>query len=245
MSPTVIGDDELAALVRAPDRLEMWVRFVSAKRLETVAEVGVYRGEFAEGLLRSCPSVAAYYLIDPWKHLEDWNKPANRSDGTFESIYREAMRRTQPWESKRIVLRGRTVEMSHSIPDGSLDLAYVDADHTLRGISIDLIRMWPKVKEGGYLGGDDFCPSAWQHHRSFEPTLVYPFAVYFAEAMNAPIVALPHNQFLIRKVENGSFLDTTGMYREPTLRRALSTGAGPLVARIRRSLRRPVRRADH
>ena len=59
----------------------------------------------------------------------------------------------------------------------------------------------------GFLGGDDFCTSIWQHRERFEPTLVYPFAVHFAEAMDAPIIALPHNQFLIQKVDGFAFVD--------------------------------------
>jgi hypothetical protein len=31
------------------------------------------------------------------------------------------------------------------IRSGSLDIAYIDADRTLKGISIDLIRSYPKV----------------------------------------------------------------------------------------------------
>jgi hypothetical protein len=143
-----------------------------------------------------------------------------------------------------VILRGRTTEVVHAIPDGSLDLAYVDADHTLRGISIDLIRIWPKVRAGGFVGGDDFCPSMWQHHDRFEPTLVYPFAVYFAEAVDAPIIALPHDQYLIQKVDEGfAFSDTTGLYPDPTLQGAHaqkeSRPRGRVKERLLRQMKRP------
>ena len=215
--------DDLAELVRAPTRVQLWVQFVLRHDLKTIAELGVFKGEFAEAPLKSCPLISTYYLIDPWRHLADWNKAANKDDQTFEGLYEEVLTRTQPWESKRVVLRGRTAEVAHAIPQGSLDFAYVDADHTLRGITIDLIQIWPKVSQGGFVGGDDFCPSAWQHPKEFARTLVYPFAVYFAEAMDVPIVALPHNQFPIQKAETGfSFSDTTGKFLDPTLRGVFS-----------------------
>ena len=114
-------------------------------------------GRFRRGVFSShCPGITTYYLIDPWRHLEKWDKPRNEDDGTFDGYFEQAMTRTAPWESKRIVLRGRTTEVIDAIPDGSLDLAYVDGDHTLHGISIDLIRTWQKVRSGGLLGGDDF-----------------------------------------------------------------------------------------
>jgi hypothetical protein len=217
-----VPDLDLASLCKESSRTALWTRLITERQLETVAEVGVYRGVFAEALLGSCSGITTYYFIDPWRHLEGWNKPANKDDDTFNEYFDEAMNRTAPWESKRVVLRGRTTEVIDSIPDGSVDLAYVDGDHTLRGISIDLTRAWPKVRPGGVLGGDDFSPTIWQHSKTFEPTLVFPFAVYFAEAMGVPIAALPNNQFLIHKVEKGfAFHDPSGQYTDLTLRESL------------------------
>ena len=100
---------------------------------------------------RSPPTTSSTYLIDPWRRLAYWNKPANKDDAGFEVVYNQAMSRTSPWEAKRIVLRGRTTEVIHLVPDASWDLCYVDADHTLRRITIDLIRVWSKVRPAGCL----------------------------------------------------------------------------------------------
>jgi hypothetical protein len=200
----------------------MWSRFVSTRRLQTLVEVGVWRGEFAERMLSTCPEITRYYMIDPWRHLDDWNKPANTDNAQFDEILNQTMSRTEPWAAKRTVLRGRTTEVADAIPDSSIDFAYIDGDHTLRGITIDLMRIWPKVRDGGWLGGDDFCRTVWQHAEQFEPTLVFPFAVYFAEAVNAPIEALPDNQFAIHKSPDGfSFTDHTGRYDSLTVASAL------------------------
>jgi hypothetical protein len=95
-----------------------------------------------------------------------------------------------------------------------LDLAYIDGDHTLKAISIDLIRVYPKVRVGGFLCGDDFRRSVWEHKTSFEPTLVFPFAAHFAEAVGAAIFALPYSPFCIHKTarQQFSFVDLTGHY---------------------------------
>ncbi len=95
--------------------------------------------------------------------------------------------------------------MIDRIPDGELDFAYIDGDHTLKGITIDLIRVYPKVRIGGFIAGDDFSRSMWHHKTSFEPTLVFPFAVYFAEAVGATIYGLPHIQFCLQKTGGGQF----------------------------------------
>jgi len=84
---------------------------------------------------------------------------------------------------------------------------------------IDLIKIWPKILSGGFIGGDDFTTTPWQHDVKFEPTLVCPFSVYFAEAMDVPIAALEHGQFLIQKNNNAgfSFIDQTDLYGDLSL----------------------------
>jgi hypothetical protein len=207
----------------AGSRIELWQRLVAAASVRAMAEIGVYRAEFAAALLGSCDSISRYYMIDPWRHLADWNKPANKADDVFEGYFRESMARTEAWAEKRVVLRGRTTEVVDRVPDGSLDFAYIDGDHTLRGITIDLIRLLPKVRAGGWIGGDDFAPSIWQHGDAYEPTLVCPLAVYFAEAVGSRIFALPHRQFLIENRRAGfEFVDLTGRYGALELRRQIA-----------------------
>ena len=243
MSATVTVDELAAWASEARKRADFWVSFVNGAAASHVAEIGVYRGAFAARLLRDCPSIAIYYMVDPWRHLADWNKPANADDDIFERFYRETLERSEAYAERRVVLRGTTTETIDRIPDDSLDLAYVDGDHTLRGVTIDLINLFPKVRIGGWIGGDDFCRSIWQHGAGYEPTLVFPFAVHFAEAVRAPIYALPHNQFLIEKTAGTAyeFVDLTGRYRRTDLRTLLArrpAGRPSFAARVRRRLRR-------
>lgn len=189
-----------------------------------MVEVGVYQGDFAEAVLQLCSSITKYYMVDPWKHLDDWNKPSNQDDAKFEEYFRLAKEKTEFAASRRVILRGKTTDVIDQIPDQELDFAYIDGDHTLKGIAIDLVRVYPKVRVGGYLGGDDFTTSMWQHKTEFEPTLVFPFAVYFAEAVGATIYALPYSQFCLHKCGrcNFSFVDLTGEYKDLGLRSQLA-----------------------
>lgn len=210
-----------AAVAAAPGRKPMWAQLVRALALTHLAEIGVLTGKFAAHLLADCPGIDRYYMIDPWRRLDGWDKPANQDDDTFAAIYATAMAKTDFAQDRRIVLRGTTAEVIDTIPDGQLDLAYIDGDHTLRGITNDLIRVYPKIAEGGLIGGDDFAPDIWQHGLGYEPTLVFPFAVHFAEAVGAPIYALPGRQFLLQKTPGAAFafVDLTGAYADTGLRR--------------------------
>lgn len=206
--------------VQAQSRLDFWCRFIAASKVRNMAEIGVYEGDFAAAVLESCQSLEKYYLVDPWRHLDDWNKPANERDEVFEKVYATALDRTEFAAEKRTILRGKTTEIADAIPDNSLDFAYIDGDHTLKGITIDLIRLYPKIRPGGWIGGDDFSRTVWQHRTDFEPSLVFPFAVYFAEAADDPIYGLPFDQFLIEKQSSQSFafVDLTGQYGNAGLR---------------------------
>jgi hypothetical protein len=221
---------EIAAA--STSRLDLWIRWLRAAKVRVMLEVGVWKGDFAKEVLQQCEFIDQYYMIDPWANLPDWNKPLNVKPELFDRAYAEAMEKTSFASKKRVVLRGRTKEVIGSIPDDSLDFAYLDGDHTLRGITLDLIKVLPKIKEGGFIGGDDFTKSPWQHDARFEPTLVCPFCVYFAEAMNLPIVALPFDQFLVQRRADSSFsfIDTTGSYSDLSLNnlRAALGNIGPI-----------------
>jgi len=200
-------------------RFELWRKVLNTTRAKTIVEIGVWKGDFAKDVLEQCETIEKYYMIDPWATLPDWNKPFNVDTEVFEDVYKEAMNKVGFASEKVVVLRGRTKEVIEKIPNGSLDFAYIDGDHTLRGITTDLIKLFPKMKENGFIAGDDFTPNPWQHDIRFEPTLVCPFSIYFAEAMNVPIIALPFNQFLIQKKTNStfSFVDHTGTYSDISL----------------------------
>lgn len=185
------------------DRYDFWSSFLSFYKLGIVCELGVYKGDFAHKILKKCSFIQKYIMIDPWRNLSKWNKPANHKKDTFDIFYKETLEKTNFAKHKRVILKGRTIEVINEIPNNSLDFIYIDGDHTLKGISVDLISVWKKLKQNGFIAGDDFCPSIWQHNINYEPTLVFPFALYFAEAMNTTIYALPYNQFLISKEEDG------------------------------------------
>ena len=92
-------------------RFDFWIKFCKMKKIKEMAELGVYKGEFASALFEECNSIEKYYLVDTWCHRENWNKPLNHNDKIFKNIYLEAKRSTNFVKNKRIILRGKTNEM--------------------------------------------------------------------------------------------------------------------------------------
>ena len=101
------------------DRFSFCIELINEFNLKNVAELGVYRGDFAKEILEKSPSIEQYTMIDPWRNLSEWNKPANKDNDTFEGFYQETMQKTDFAKEKRIVLRGKTTEVIGDITDQS------------------------------------------------------------------------------------------------------------------------------
>jgi hypothetical protein len=201
---------------QSKSRFELWDRLLETVTPNSMAEIGVWRGEFAEHILRSHPVISKYLMIDPWRPLQGWNKPLNVSSDVFEEAYAETVNRTEFASHRREILRGTTQETRSLIPEASLDFAYIDGDHTLRGITIDLVSIYPKITRGGWIGGDDLAANMWMHGTKFEPTLVFPLVAHFAEGVGAELWLLPFQQFLMQKPQDNAskfqLYDLTGDY---------------------------------
>ena len=134
-------------------------------------------------MLENCPRIERYYLVDPWRHLDDWNKPLNVDDDEFEQVYQFMLSGLEFAKDRIVVLRGTTLEVIDQIEDGELDLVYIDGDHTAEGIVIDLIKLSRKVRPGGILGGDDYLDNIYHHDPTrFDPTMVKPVVNGFVAA---------------------------------------------------------------
>ncbi|MES0861352.1 class I SAM-dependent methyltransferase [Ruegeria sp. SCPT10] len=217
------------------DRHQLWVNLSSRLKCRSVCEVGVWKGQFAETLLTQVAQIEHYTLIDPWRNLPDWNKPANKTDIEFEEIRNEALRRVSPFLDKVTEIRDTTRNAQSQIPDRSLDLAYIDGDHTLRGITIDLHAMLPKIHKDGFIGGDDFTKTIWQHSQEYSPSEVFPYAIYFCEAQGLPIYTLPFNQFLIVNAQTGFRVIDHGGYATLT---PAQIYARPRAQKLRKKLKK-------
>ncbi len=100
-----------------------------------VAEVGVRGGRTTEHLLAYCPQVARVYAVDI---------VAPPEGGRLRKL------------DKVTFLHGRSTEMARQVPDGSLDLLFIDADHSEQAVREDIAAWRPKVRRGGVIAGHDY-----------------------------------------------------------------------------------------
>jgi predicted O-methyltransferase YrrM len=116
-----------------------------------VAEIGCFAGVSTAVFANFAGSVLA---VDPWEKAADRgyaDTPAEmlvRARAEFAGVCREYpnIRATADFSA----------EAAGHVPDGSLDLVYIDGDHTKAAFLAD-VRAWrPKVRPGGLLAGHDY-----------------------------------------------------------------------------------------
>lgn len=142
----------------------------------TIVEVGCYAGESTEILARKAKRLIC---VDPW----DPKTPGLYPEGvTADDVKLAFDVRMARWGKliDIIVLRTRSEDAAILIPNGSVDLSYIDADHHYSAVSADIKAWLPTVKPGGLIGGHDYDDQQWMDHvnRAVDELLGKPDKVY-------------------------------------------------------------------
>lgn len=128
----------------------------------TVIEVGVWHGKNALHLLHGNESVHLT-MIDTWEppekdssYYKSGSKIAVKSRKEFEQAYISATNVMRRFPERTRILAMTSQEACDLIPDNSVDLVFIDADHSYESVMKDISCWLPKVKPGGYLCGHDY-----------------------------------------------------------------------------------------
>jgi hypothetical protein len=138
------------------------------------AEIGVYKGDFSQLILERC-APSKYYLVDNWKfELRDHN-PTGESTENFsnfygrihwqhygddpnahqEENYQNVVARFADMPAVEVI-RATSTEGIARLPDSSLDVIYIDANHQYEYVLQDILHARRKLKPGGIMFMDDF-----------------------------------------------------------------------------------------
>lgn len=131
--------------------------FVKKHDYKIGAELGVRFGQTSRYLLENCKDLKVIGV-----DLMQINEDADVSKGeeTYENWdwngYRKLIKSIEDKFGDRFDMRiADTTEVSKTIPDGSLDWVFIDADHSYNGVLTDIKNWTPKVRKGGIVIGHD------------------------------------------------------------------------------------------
>jgi len=130
---------------------------VNAFALKQVAELGVWKGRTFLHLLCHCPR-ATVHGIDTWTPYPDRaGIPGGETYAKWDmaGLERHVRQASMPFRQRAQILKLDTVTAAARFKDASLDLVFVDADHTASGVARDLDAWAPKLRPGGFLTGHD------------------------------------------------------------------------------------------
>jgi hypothetical protein len=128
-----------------------------------IVEVGVGFGDFSRLIVDLCQP-AHFVAIDLFTLHEQetiWGRSTREVFGgaTHEQAYRT--RFAAELEAGRMtVLAGDSAACLERLQDASVDVIYLDADHTYDGVTRDLAALRPKLRDDGWLVLNDYAPSS-------------------------------------------------------------------------------------
>lgn len=122
--------------------------------------------------------------VDAWECIT-----GQKGDGGFDQDwhnknYQNARDLLRTYGGRSKILRGRTTAMAQYVPDNSVDLVYIDADHSYSGCIQDIHAYWPKLKSGGICAFHDYKNSAYGVNQAVHD---------FASAFSLQIFEIPED----------------------------------------------------
>jgi hypothetical protein len=122
------------------------------------AEIGVHVGEFSKRIFDTVEP-ERLHLIDPWRQGEGlFGKQAAREQATMDERHARvrALFAEEVAAGRVRIHRNLSDEIVDDFKDSYFGWIYIDGNHLYEYVKRDLELYYPKVKEGGYLAGDDY-----------------------------------------------------------------------------------------
>ncbi len=133
----------------------------------TLVEVGTWKGATALKVLQFRRDVNVV-MVDPWLSglidpglivpawLDSGSKMALADQSEVEAIHNSVVEKTRQFGERARILRMESVEAAQQFAGGSLDMVFIDANHSLEAVRSDIAAWLGKVKPGGIIGGHDY-----------------------------------------------------------------------------------------
>lgn len=123
--------------------------------LKVGVEIGVAFGGHSESILEHT-TVKKLYGIDSYQHrIDDYEDGMNLDQPAFDLLHEQTLKRLSKFRDRFELIRVKSLE-AVSLVSEPLDFVYIDAEHSCEGCLKDIITWFPKVRQGGVIGGHDY-----------------------------------------------------------------------------------------
>lgn len=152
----------MALMTAVELRANAVIRRISGPRPKVV-EVGVLLGKMSEAMLRANANLELW-MVDSWApgdEQPDRYKVTGDAHSNHElkrvlDHKAQAVNRARHFPNRAHIVHATSMEAATKIKDASMDLVFLDADHSYEGVKEDIEAWQHKVKPGGWIGGHDY-----------------------------------------------------------------------------------------
>ena len=122
----------------------------------TIVEVGSWKGMSAAYLaveIINSGKQISLFCVDTWEGSGEHQEDLHVKNGTLFDLFARNIESVSHVVSP---MRMDSITASKHFADKSIDVVFMDADHSFESVSKDIASWLPKVKDGGYIGGHDY-----------------------------------------------------------------------------------------
>lgn len=123
----------------------------------SVAEIGVYEGEMSRRLLYRLN--LHLLMVDAWDadaYIGKSDPMSTMTEEQWAKVEGKAIANVS-WAADRVrIFAGTSQDAAEHYTDDKFDLVFIDGDHSEAATAADIEAWWPKVADGGWLGGHDY-----------------------------------------------------------------------------------------
>ena len=151
----IIRNIEIRRLPLRPSFIEL--RKLKGKAPLRIAEIGVHLGENAAIICRNF-KIEKLYLIDPYLsyfEYKDFGLSGNVLAADLQNAKREAHKKLDCYSFVQFIEK-KSADAAKEIPSNSLDIIYIDGNHTYDFVDEEINLYLPKLKKGGILAGHNW-----------------------------------------------------------------------------------------
>ena len=116
-------------------------------------EIGVCGGGMGCAFLEA--GFDKVYSIDSWKHLNQTGD-GGYSEEWHAINYNAAKQALAKYGDKSVIIRGKSEDVHDQIPDNSVSVIFIDADHRYETVKKDIQNYYPKLIKGGIMSFHDY-----------------------------------------------------------------------------------------
>jgi predicted O-methyltransferase YrrM len=131
--------------------------FVSIMKDDSIfVEVGSWKGRsaayMAVEIINSNKNIN-FYCVDTWKGSAEHSLDSNVENDTLYELF---LSNIDPVKHIIKPLRMSSIDASKLFENNTIDIAFIDADHTYESVKKDIESWKSKIKQGGILAGHDY-----------------------------------------------------------------------------------------